>query len=892
MNSDSQERVTRLVTVSTAHFAGREIEEDSLDQTLALFGQLYTCSPEEIQQAKQLLMDRLSVKMDAGVAVVAPAFRPWLQEAMAGTTLERWLAYKQMLSQEGLPTNVLRTMDKQTDRIVELLGDPRAIGNWQRRGLIIGDVQSGKTATYLGILNKAADLGYKLIIVLAGNTESLRRQTQLRVDEGFIGRDSRVTGARLTSAAKTSYVGIGTIDKSIATATGLTTQLRDFGKKNQQVLNLQVGASTVNPHILVVKKNKAVLNAVQDWLRSQAATGKSLDLPLLLLDDESDYASVNTSGEDDPTAINKAIRSILERSSRASYLAFTATPFANIFIDESVEDDLFPRDYIYALEAPSNYVGPESTFGGGSLSEPLDPVGAAATFPFGHKSQLQVDNLPESLHDATRSFLIACAIRDIRGDRGPRSMLVNVSRFVNVQQQVHRLLQSYFADLLNAIEFHSESFAHGSFNELLSLVRSTFEQHYAWVGEPWEDVLSALSGAARDVSVTLHNSKVDRAISEGDPWEMPRSVIAVGGDVLSRGLTLSGLTVSYFYRKAAAADTLMQMARWFGYRDGYHDLCRLWIDPVVAADFMHVDSSIRELRAELRVMHALNLTPRDFGIAVRDHPDALLITARNKMKATSTETKTVSLVGRSLESVKLSSDLSSQQANIDLLDTLVAETGVGILDENANRHLGVVGAGVVGEFVEKFQTHGSEISLSSSLAAHVRAQSDPAMRQWDVVVMSGKGAEIEIGQASLKMTRRKVVTDDTGLLRVSDKGRIASNLDVARTLLTPDQRHQFALANPDVDPSRVPESRYFGLLRRPAIMIYPIEPTFPSTPGPSVLAPLVSYKLVFPGDSTKGNHSANSVRYVLNTVAIKAQVFLQELILTDDDDSIGVDDEV
>ena len=130
-------------------------------------------------------------------------------------------------------------------------------------------------------------------------------------------------------------------------------------------------------------------------------------------------------------------------------------------------------------------------------------------------------------------------------------------------------------------------------------------------------------------------------------------MIAVGGDVLSRGLTLEGLTVSYFHRKVTASDTLMQMARWFGYRDGYQDLCRLWINADAADDYRFSADAVEDLRTDLRLMLRQGRTPEDFGLAVRKHPGALLITARNKMKSAEVARKVIGLAGRRIETTSL-----------------------------------------------------------------------------------------------------------------------------------------------------------------------------------------------------------------------------------------------
>ena len=146
-------------------------------------------------------------------------------------------------------------------------------GSWARRGLVLGDVQSGKTGTYLGLFNKAADVGYRLVILLAGNTEALRQQTQARVDEAFIGRDSsrqvRPEGHRLTPS---KLIGVGTIRKDLAQSIGMTTALRDFRRSSYEATNITIQTNAAHPYVFVVKKNKSILDALIAWLKEQAAS--------------------------------------------------------------------------------------------------------------------------------------------------------------------------------------------------------------------------------------------------------------------------------------------------------------------------------------------------------------------------------------------------------------------------------------------------------------------------------------------------------------------------------------------------------------------------------------------------------------------------------------------
>ena len=240
----------------------------------------------------------------------------------------------------------------------------RQANSFLYRGLCIGDVQSGKTSTYIGLINKAADAHYRVIILLTGTIEKLRRQTQQRIDEGFIGLDSYA----FTLEKDNVQVGVGAIDPNTS-GWAVTSTTSDFNAATAKKIVGQLNNISA-PVILVLKKNKSVLEKLERWLRFYNAnkTTKKIDLPMLLIDDEADNASVNTKKDDEVTAINKGIRKLLVLFEKANYVGFTATPYANIFIDpdtekEMLDHDLFPRDFIYALEAPSNYIGARSIFG-------------------------------------------------------------------------------------------------------------------------------------------------------------------------------------------------------------------------------------------------------------------------------------------------------------------------------------------------------------------------------------------------------------------------------------------------------------------------------------------------------------------------------------------------
>src|SRR5688500_17293780 len=361
----------------------------------------------------------------------------------------------------------------------------------------MGDVQSGKTASYTGLCCKAADAGYRLIILLTGTLESLRRQTQERLDTGFIGLDS---SGFLSTRRQNRSVGVGLIDRT-RTGVVFTSRVRDFSTAIVNQLNFRL-ESFHEPILLVVKKNKRVMQNLHNWIRDfNVGADGYVSVPLLVVDDEADNASINTRSPDqEPTAINEQIRTLLALFHRSSYVGFTATPFANIFIDPETEtellgNDLFPRDYIYALDPPTNYIGPVQVFGGEGTNSSLRSIEDAETiFPYGHKASLIVGELPSSLHRALDAFVLANAVRDLRAEGAThRSMLVNVSRFTDVQMQVAALLEQHLRHLQGDVRNYSRlPEAESLKNPTIRRLRVAWDEDFSGLEFQWWQIQQAL----------------------------------------------------------------------------------------------------------------------------------------------------------------------------------------------------------------------------------------------------------------------------------------------------------------------------------------------------------------------------------------------------------------
>ncbi|MEP0961040.1 MAG: Z1 domain-containing protein [Roseobacter sp.] len=633
-----------LVQSFAADGVRTELElRDKIDYYVQLFNA--DVSAEDVAALFDEMRHKHGVRMDIGAVLNAPDFEDWFDAARRREMdWYYWDRYREYLSKGGFPGPVLEAMNEKTNLVIKYCGDPKGDAPFDRRGMVMGDVQAGKTGTYTALISKAADAGYRVIIVIAGIHENLRSQTQKRIDEGLVGRNSDILPTEVTPDG--GRVGVGWEDFT-RLPRALTSRKTDF-RKGQASIGWRLDSEKEEPFVFVIKKNASILKHILGWLRSlNLHKGSDLiDLPMMLIDDEADNASINVAkGPDAVSRINGQIRDLLNLFEKSSYVAFTATPFANIFIDpdtkhEEAGKDLFPEHFLISLDRPGNYYGAEKVFLNDPEQDEAKPTrdidDNEPHLPIKMPKDHQVLDLPESLIIALRTFIISGAIRDLRGQRDKHhSMLINVSHLTAVQTQVANLIRYRMNDIVKpALKMHcalppNEAEA----NAEVAACRLIFENEYSSGDEQWSDVLPLLYRVADRAGVYEVNSRSGEKLVYPDVEDAENdqvTAIAVGGYSLSRGLTLEGLTISYFLRNSKAYDTLLQMARWFGYRPNYEDLCRIWIKKDARRWYAHIAAASEELRQDLRYMAAAGASPREFGLRVRSHESALEITARNK----------------------------------------------------------------------------------------------------------------------------------------------------------------------------------------------------------------------------------------------------------------------
>lgn len=810
---------------------------------------LYPVTDAEFAEIKRKLKANIVVQMDLGILIKdRQRHQPWLSTRRETLDFFFWNRYKIYLEQvKHWNPRLTGNLGRVSDEIVDYLGDPKSDEPFQRRGLVLGDVQSGKTANYTAICNKAADTGYRVIIVLAGTMENLRQQTQERLDVEFSGRMSQHL-LDPKQDIENIPVGVGKYgqEKQIATFTSVT---KDFDKNILRALKLSL--HNVNTTVLfVIKKNKSILNNLIKWLKSNNLDARgAINLPMLLIDDEADNASVNTKKEDeDPTAINDAIRRLLKLFRQASYLGITATPYANIFINPDTEtemqgDDLFPRDFIYSLAPPTNYIGAENIFGEQAefsyVLEEIRPQEMDAFFPFNHKKDLVVDDLPPSMKEAMAYFLLINGIRDIRGDtKEHRSMMIHVSRFTDVQNHISGLAYNWVENIqsdLRNFAFLSECESDEIQN--IAFLKAIWQKHGLaekagadGVSMPWYQFLTEYlyKGTAPIVVRAVNQKNSSAGLDYHNHRENGLRVIAVGGNSLSRGLTLEGLCVSYFYRRSQMYDTLLQMGRWFGYRPGYDDLFKIWISSEAIDWYGYITAAAEELKLEITRMKDADQTPMEFGLKVRQDPASLIVTARNKMRSATPVKRPITVSGRLLETPRLRADYGSLKENeaifLDFVKRL-PEMGSKVLRERNDLWEGV-SKEEIEQLVRDFKTHPWHLSFQGvALADFIRDCSD--MPTWDVVIAKGDGDEISLpyGEKEIRIkTESRIIKATKDQISISGtKVRVGSG-GVARLGLTQKQKedaeNKFRQAN---GKKHIPDSAYLKIKRNPILMLHVIS---------------------------------------------------------------------
>ena len=671
--------------------------------------------------------------IDPGIShsLTKKGFKSWLSEKrnedVSWDYSERYFKH---LSNTGRSAKVIEETRRSSLSILKKMADPKSKTAIYNKGLVVGAVQSGKTGNFNAVINRAIDSGYVLVIVLSGIMEDLRSQTQKRIETDVVGEGTIESSETIGAKGVGKIVRFGVSGNSpIIQVKSITSEHKDFGKSTKELDH------TLNDkYVLVCKKNVSVLKNLIIWLHNSLEEGKEKhNIPLLILDDEADNASLNnigSKGREYASKTNGHIRAILELFHIKSYLGYTATPFANVLQDrneypendweikykfkgEDVEkqlkrvDNIFPDDFIELLDPPSNYLGAKQIFetitpieNGTDENEKIplvappvldsvddfpprvykdDPnVGVenisrdewADRFGFGgnlnfatwseyrketrasRKDDPFPKKLPESLKDSIKCFILSLAIRESRIPHMQKSdlfqphntMLVHISRFTFWQNTTRDLIEKYLEKIISRINNDNPS----NDNSIYAELEKTWYRYYAYIVENIKDYLPIgyedefmtpivydslkplLAEAIKGIEVKAINSYTKEKLEY--PKNTPKKIIAIGGNRLSRGFTLEGLTINYFTRVTNYSDALLQMGRWFGYRPGYLDCCKIFTTQDSLDKFNSTTKCIEELEAEFIKMEEKDKDPASFVLRVKKHPGTLKITRPSILK--------------------------------------------------------------------------------------------------------------------------------------------------------------------------------------------------------------------------------------------------------------------
>jgi len=823
-----------------------------------------------------------------------------------------WNRLKSYLNYKGeISRQVIDAIDHSTDLALSKFESPMREGAWDRRGLIVGQVQSGKTTHYTALASKAIDSGYKIVIILAGIHNNLRNQTQQRIDKDLVGRDSSLVFQllKVRNAApvnKQSGVaehanrhGLPNPKFGITTLT-FADDNGDFSTNLARAVQCVINEG--NRLVLVVKKQKTVLTNLKTWLDTQ----EDKNMPTLIIDDEADHSSIDTTNvasETDPSTINGLIRKLIKTFTRVGFVGYTATPLANCNItteaaSEEFGKDLFPESFIIYLPAPSNYIGSSRVFGrladkeaGWEEIKPLpmhlDIMDFEEWMPPRHKKDhgvLGLPELPKSLKEAISVFIIGCAVRVERGHTETKqhcSMLIHVTRLQEVQKRVRK-------DVKKEIDGLAETMKSGTTSMVRDLeikykeiwVERFLKNHEEYFNDEelicdklpeWKNVWRHVKDVLSSVDVMLMNGSSTDIL----PYfhaEKSKYIIAVGGDKLSRGLTLSGLSVSYFLRASNTWDTLMQMGRWFGYRPGYADLCKVYTPNDLLDEFKEMTLANDEYFAQIILMGQLGKTPKEFGLRMRFPTSHRLPAAANKIRR-GTLIK-VSYAGDFFEANEIEYKGSIEQDNINAVRALIQTLGRGennLRGKPCRHSIWKTDSNTILNLLGNYQANSDSAFKDKSflLTNYIKKQVKlDELLDWTVVLMSGEGNQITIEGNVSTCVRRKLRNDvgpNVFAIGSSNKHKtLMGPLDISFDLSQEEFDRARELSRGINPPSNLPDfpSRNAVLEVRPErrglLSIYPVEKEPFNVESP-LFCPLLA--ISFPTSS-----NAEPIDYLANPV--------------------------
>ena len=768
-----------------------------------------------------------------------------------------WPAVREyLLKVKGWPEADIQGIDMASNEVVSLLGDPED-EHFSCRGLVVGHVQSGKTANMTAVAAKALDAGYDTVILLAGLTNKLRYQTQLRLFGDLVSRNL--------------------MNWQVLTPNELD---RDFRAPAQGGFLAHIDKA----QLAVIKKNVSPLRELEIAVKRTLPAVRRR-LRILVIDDECDQASINSARHElDMTAINGRIRELLALLRRVTYVGYTATPFANVLISpyraEGQDlDDLYPRDFITALPPPVSYFGTQRLFGlppsdPDNVPQEAEGLDMIRDVPEEEEVLLQPRRRDErdsfqplmtaSLEDAILYFLASCAARRARGDGAKHmTMLVHTSAYVVAHERVATLIHGWVDVNRRKIADHE--------SVLGRRVRDLWTSEQARIPAgvtkapaiSVDQVFAHLPVVLDAIEFPVENGASDDRI---DYTEQPKTYIVVGGSILARGLTLEGLTVSYFLRAANQYDTLLQMGRWFGFRPRYEDLPRIWMPEELRLRFRALAGVEQEIRDEIEQYRRQNLTPMDIAVKIRAIP-GMAVTGANRMRAA--RRCAVSYWGTHRQTFRF------RHRDVDLLrgnwaagaELISRAEALGLRDPQAEAHgkklWREVPRSSIKRFLETYSVHETHADLSREMLLPFLAQDDERLDSWNVGI-------VEAGQGSESQERFGVAQT----IRMVNRARLAdtnSFADIKALMSKRDVLFDCDDANPQGQGwEHYKYAREERLGETPLLLLYPIDRNSSVQRQSNVRIELdaefdvLGYGIIFPGSRTEGG---DFVSVELNTLS-------------------------
>jgi hypothetical protein len=838
-----------------------------LDAAVTSFGQALDAALLETFRA-QFEADKAKVEA-GGPPIISAGRDDWYSGPGDGDRF--WLALREQFQDESWPAERIDSVNSSSNTVVAHTPRPSRT-QWDAKGLVVGYVQSGKTTNFTAVIAKLADVDYRMVIVLSGIHNGLRRQTQVRLDEYLknLNPDSWVT---------------------------MTEETHDFRRPPHDASALLSSDKTV---LAVVKKNSAVLTKLINWLDTPNGKRALQSAPVLIIDDEADQASVATG------RINPLIRRLLRLMPKCTYVGYTATPFANVFVDPSTPEDLYPRTFILNLPRPEGYFGPEMIFGRDAVQgedsdgdTPVDGYDMVRLVPESTVPLLRPGSrepadsftptlIPE-LVEAVRWFWLSTAARRARGDSGHSTMLVHTSVKIAVHESYRLPLEGLRDRALRELDSGGAG--------VVEDWRALWDRESAAVpaGDfgrrqtTFEELLPLLPDVMRSTRIVLDNYRSQDRLNYSEPSVV---AIAVGGNTLSRGLTLEGLVVSFFVRGASAYDTLLQMGRWFGYRTGYEDLPRIWTTPGLASAFRHLATVEYEMRDDIDRYQRENLTPTQVAVRIRTHP-SLRITA----KMGGAQPAYVSYAGRRLQTrYFLPDDREWLERNENAAATLALEAGRHGKDGTSGSAtlFTNVPVSLIKDFLTRYQVHEDSPDLDPIMMLRYidkELENDPpSLVSWSVAVVAGDGDDTALGGVDTRYSIRSRLKD--GRADRADIKTLMSKQDRALDLdLTTSEARALGEADLVARRNSDPVNKDRGLL-----VLYAIDPisspaSVRSTGGPGTPSsreplaaegPVVGFGIVFPGDPETKRIQATHVAVDLSDVETED---VDDALATDTEDA-------